>query len=52
MRKMKIVAMLIATMFVGLTATSISGAVDLNADINVTIDGFLGVVSPIINQSI
>ena len=52
MRKMKIVAMLIATMFVGLTATSISGAVDLNADINVTIDGFLGVVSPIINQAI
>ncbi|MCK4365596.1 MAG: hypothetical protein KAW45_06070 [Thermoplasmatales archaeon] len=49
MRKMKIVAMLIATMFVGLTATSISGAVDLEADINVAIKEWIGCISPVIN---
>ena len=49
MRKMKIVAMLIATMFVGLTATSISGAVELEADINVTIKEWFGYIAPAIN---
>lgn len=49
MRKMKIVAMLIATMFVGLTATSISGAVDLNANVNVVIKEWIGSIAPSIN---
>ena len=49
MRKMKIVAMFIATMFVGLTATSISGAVDLEAYINVAIKEWIGCISPAIN---
>ena len=46
---MKIVAILIATMFVGLTATSISGAVDLEAYINVAIKEWIGCISPAIN---
>jgi len=51
MKKIKIVAMLTATMFVCLAATSISGAVDLNADVNVTINGFIGIISPVVDIS-
>ena len=49
MKKLKIVAMLIVAMLVGLTATTISGAVELNANIKVKVNGFIGVVSPEIN---
>lgn len=48
MRKMKIAAMLIAMMIVGLTATSISGAEDFEGEINVDVSSFIGLVSPII----
>jgi len=51
MKKIKIVAMLIVAIFVSLSATSISGAVDLNADINVEVEQFIGLVSPIINMT-
>jgi hypothetical protein len=51
MKKIKIVATLIAAIFLSLSATSISGAVDLNADINVNVDQFIGLVSPIIDTS-
>jgi len=49
MKKIKIVATLIVTIFVSLSATSISGAVDLNADINVNVEQFIGLVSPVVN---
>jgi len=51
MKKMKIVSMLIVAMFVGLAATTISGAEYLNADIKVKVEGFIGLVSPIVNAT-
>lgn len=46
MKKIKIVAMLVAAMFVGLAATTISGAAELEGGIRVYVDGFIGVVTP------
>jgi len=51
MKKMKIAAMLITAMCVSLAVTSISGAVYLNADIDVKVSNFIGLVSPAINVS-
>jgi len=50
MKKMKLITMLIASMFVGLAASSVSGAVELEATIDVTVTQFLaGLVSPVVN---
>jgi len=51
MKKIKIVAMLIATMFVSIAATSISGAEELNANIKVDVDQFVGIVFPVVNAT-
>ena len=45
MKKMKIAAILIGAMFVGLATTSVTG-VELGTEISVTIDKFIGLVSP------
>lgn len=55
MKKIKIISMLIATLFISSAIASISGAEELEGDINAEVKGFLGVVSPginITNQSV
>lgn len=51
MKKIKIVVILIATMLLGLSAISISRAVDLEASIDVTLKDWGGYVSPSVNVS-
>jgi hypothetical protein len=46
MKKMKIAAILIGAMFVGLATTSVSGEQILGTEIDITINSFIGLVSP------
>lgn len=55
MKKMKITSIMLVAIMIGISSASIAGSVKLVGDIDVTIDEYFGIVTPIIsidNQSI
>lgn len=49
MNKIKIISMLVTTMFLGLAVSTIGSAVDIQGGIDVSVTGFIGLVTPKIN---